>query len=157
LGRLRRLPPRRVAGPELGGDEEVASRESLGFERLLDSRADARFVLIPFRGVDVPVAGANGLADRGGGVIVSDEVRAAAKVRELDVCGQWSALRSLLVGARHATTIPTACSRCLPVSPDCLPNPTPAWRMCAIPSRADLGCCGRQKRALGRTRRSGLP
>lgn len=94
LGGLRRLPPNRVPRPELRGNEELASRQALGRERQLDSRPDARFILIALGGVDVPVAGANGLTHRCGNLIVCDEVRAKAKVRDFDICGQCSGNRS---------------------------------------------------------------
>ena len=42
LGGLRRLPPRRVAGPELRGDEQIASRQALGLDRQPDPLARRR-------------------------------------------------------------------------------------------------------------------
>ena len=59
-------PARRSA--ELAGDEDVAAVEAVG----ADGLSDLLLVAVPLRGVDVPVADPEGLADRLYGVFRLD-------------------------------------------------------------------------------------
>lgn len=73
---FRRVAPGAIARPELGGDEDVLSRQAARREARPEAVSDRFFVAVTGCRIDVPVAAIDGSLDRSGGIFVGDEIGA---------------------------------------------------------------------------------
>ncbi len=128
LAGLQRLSPCSVAGPQLGGDEQVAARQSRALQCASNPFTDSCLVPVKLGGVDVAVAGLDGGVDGDGRFAVRDEIGPEAEVGQVHAPAQRLYARAMptrhrLVCRAHAL---------VGSPPDC-------WRTCCF-RNGKAGC-----------------